>query len=262
MAAAGLACLWMAAPPQAFAYSGTEHRQISRDALRIAFDAMGLPRCPAEGDPNSCSNRSLVLSEQDWANLRALFDETSSNISYADMVAFVDHVLDPVKLIQRDWTISGLPTGPKDLDEEYLFRLRSRLTLQAWAARNNDAHFQSQAMMSWWIWHRDAVLTAAYGNAVQSSKPGGSERLFAGLLMNAISNHYLEDSLAPGHIITPREGMHDAAAISMHDFYNRQGAEFSIDSDRWPELAKLIDPSRHARLFAQDKNDAPQIESL
>lgn len=250
-AAAVLACVWVAAAPRVFAYSGIEHRQVSQDALRIAFDAMDAPRCPSGADSKSCCGQPLTLTEEDQANLRALFDQTGSNISYADIVAFVDHVLDPIKLIERDQTISGLPTKPEDLNGRYLSELRSRLSLQAWAARNNDSHFQSQAMMSWWFWHRDAVLTAAYGNAVKG-QPTGSERLFAGLFMNAISNHYLEDSFAPGHVITPREGMHDAAAISMHDYYNRVGAEFSIEPTRWQELAALIDPSRHAALFLRD----------
>ena len=261
-AAAVLACLWMAAAPRVFAYSGIEHRQVSRDALRIAFDAVDAPRCPPDASPGSCCGRSLVLSDLDKANLKTLFDESGSNISYADVVAFVDHVLDPIKLIQRDWTTSGLPTWPKDLNEDYLFRLRSRLTLQALAAQNNDSHFQSQAMMSWWLWHRDAVLTAAYGNATKGPVGSGSERLFAGLFMNAISNHYLEDSFAPGHVITPREGMHDAAAISMHDYYNREGAEFAIDSTHWRELAALIDPARHASLFLQDEKDRTAMEDL
>ena len=261
-AAAVLACLWMAPPPRVFAYSGIEHRQVSRDALRIAFDAMKAPRCPPGTDSESCCGRPLALSEKDRDNLKTLFDETGSNISYADVVAFVDHVLDPIKLIQRDWTTSGLPTWPKDLNEDYLFRLRSRLTLHALAAQNNDSHFQSQAMMSWWLWHRDAVLTAAYGNATQGPVGSGGERLFAGLFMNAISNHYLEDSFAPGHVITPREGMHDAAAISMHDFYNRFGAEFSIDSQRWQELAALINPDRHAELFLQKGEDSAKMKGF
>ncbi len=246
----------MAAVPGAHAYKGFEHRQVSRDALQIALDHLARPCSPAE--PRCCG--PLPLTELDKANLRALQEESASNISYGDAVAFVDYVLDPIKLLEKDATITGLPGWPKDLNEDFLFRLRSRPTLHAFAAQGNDSHFQSHAMMSWWLWHRHAVFAAAHGNA--PSGPPGSERLFSGLFMNAISNHYLQDSFAPGHVVTPREGMHDASAISMHDYYNRVGADFSINANRWNELAALIDPAAHAALFRLEKTDPSEAQTF
>jgi hypothetical protein len=208
--------------------------------------------------------KPLQLTELDKANLQILLGDSSGSsssfpgcpagtaepakLSYGEMVSFVDYVLDPIRLMSRAAGTGGLPRCPNDLDEDFLSRLRNRLTLQLFAAKGDDSHFQEQAMMSWWLWHRQAVLAAAYGDAARQGSPTGNERFFSGLLMNAISNHYLEDSFAPGHIFTPREG-HDFAAMSMHDFYNRQGACFAIDATRWDELAALIDPGRHAKLL-------------
>jgi hypothetical protein len=283
--------------PDVWAYTGLEHQRVSHDALCLALDYLGFPRCsipPRDGGSlslpgDSCEPsgraccRPLSLTDLDEANLWTLLGEpassaasepgypprpkgtgsaTPANVSYAEFVAFVDRVVDPIKLMDRAEGTGGLPRYPSDLDEDFLTRLRKRRSPQLFAAQGNDSHFQAQAMMSWWLWHRQAVLAAAYGDATQQGPSEGRERLFAGLLMNAISNHYLEDSLAPGHIFTPREGMHDFAAISMHDFYNREGACFAVDKDRWGELADLIDPERHAQLLGMRKEILESIKGL
>jgi hypothetical protein len=62
--------------------------------------------------------------------------------------------------------------------------------------------------------------------------------------MNAIATHFLEDFFAPGHVITPRTGLHDYSALAMHDHYNRVGARFAIENGE--ALARLLDPERDA----------------
>lgn len=58
------------------------------------------------------------------------------------------------------------------------------------------------------------------------------------LLSEAVALHYLQDFFSVGHLVTPRNGMHDAAAGDMHDNFNKQGIDFRVlQSD---EMAKMI----------------------
>lgn len=58
------------------------------------------------------------------------------------------------------------------------------------------------------------------------------ENLFATLLLNAISDHYLQDSFAPGHIATLRVRLTDLAATAYHDKRNRRGLDVTVPADR------------------------------
>jgi hypothetical protein len=84
-----------------------------------------------------------------------------------------------------------------------------------WAAHNDATHFQGRALESWRVYHQRAL-----DNAV--SDPG------LALLAEAVALHYLQDFLAAGHEVTPRAGMHDAAAGQLHDHFNRRGVGFVI----------------------------------
>jgi hypothetical protein len=72
------------------------------------------------------------------------------------------------------------------------------------------------------------------------------DNLFGALLLNAFSDHFLEDYFAPGHIITPRERLHDVASLGIHDNYNSQGARFRVEN--WHELEPLIGGFNHHSL--------------
>ena len=64
------------------------------------------------------------------------------------------------------------------------------------------------------------------------------KNLYSALVRNALSDHYLHDFFAPGHITTIRENAHDAIALAMHDRANKSGACFGINQDNWSTLNK------------------------
>lgn len=84
------------------------------------------------------------------------------------------------------------------------------------AARRNDDHFQRAALEAWWRHHK---------NALDAARNGQYE---TALLSEAVSLHYLQDFFSAGHVVTPRAGLHDAAAGHLHDTYNRTGVEFRL----------------------------------
>ena len=60
------------------------------------------------------------------------------------------------------------------------------------------------------------------------------------LVNSALSDHFLNDFFAPGHITTPRENSHDTVALAMHDWANRAGTCSEIDAEHWSELDRLL----------------------
>lgn len=80
------------------------------------------------------------------------------------------------------------------------------------AAHSNHTHFQAELVTSQHLYHRLAL------DAARSGKP------FGALFINALSDHYLQDFFAPGHIVTFRSHMSDIYANAVHDSLNHKGA--------------------------------------
>jgi hypothetical protein len=230
--------------PAALAFKGQEHSDLSMAGLAIARDCMDDVGCRALVSGEDCG--PLRLDEVESAALEMLAgvwtDPGELDFTYGEFVRVVDYVLDPVALLSPNGSVTEPPRSPANLNRETIARLGSARLAQASAASVNDTHFQEKMMASWWHWHRDATATAAGDGADASGRGRTSRALFAALLMNAISNHFLEDSFAPGHVTTPRTGLHDFSALAMHDYYNRSGADFAITEG--PALAALLDPER------------------
>ena len=80
-------------------------------------------------------------------------------------------------------------------------------------------------------------------------------RIFHALVYNAMSDHYLNDFFAPGHVTTQRENSHDMVSLAMHDWANRAGACFKIE---WStELGEVLDFLDHydLELLAEIRED-------
>ncbi|MDP7358191.1 MAG: hypothetical protein QGI68_01175 [Pseudomonadales bacterium] len=73
--------------------------------------------------------------------------------------------------------------------------------------------------------------------AVNDARDG---HILNALVNSALSDHFLNDFFAPGHITTPRENSHDTVALAMHDWANRAGTCFEIDAEHWSELDRLL----------------------
>lgn len=160
---------------------------------------------------------------------------TEEKISYGDVTGCVDFFLTPEKMMAGSETslykpikkiskygknsIHLFPEQRGDLDLSVSKRCREVL----WnfegnrAAHVNHTHFQSELILSQRKMHMLAInLRVLEGN------------LFGALTANAISDHYLQDSLAPGHITAWRSRLTDVAANAHHDKRNRDGMKVSI----------------------------------
>lgn len=205
------------------AFEFDEHCQISNDAFQLA-----VLRAEDSHPP---------LGEDILTRLRARFRgcRGSDTTSYGEWVALVDNALSPADLISGPkGTLSPAPFAEDRIHEEALRKLRRSWVTALFAAHLNDDHFQDRALYAFFTWHRQAVAMAADG------------KLWFGLLVNAFGDHFLEDQFAPGHVRTPRRELHDAAALAMHDYYNRVGALYH--PHRTDVLADLVSPERMATL--------------
>jgi hypothetical protein len=86
------------------------------------------------------------------------------------------------------------------------------------AAHKNASHFEACAAERYNAFHRLAIELAAGADGDAAEPP------FLALIAEAIALHYLQDSLAPGHLLTPRSGATDILARGMHNQNNRWGA--------------------------------------
>src|SRR5258706_12729455 len=110
-------------------------------------------------------------------------------LTSGEVVQCVDYFLFPEKILVR----ISKPSS------EFLEPLRADCSKEGiaffQATHANHAHFQQDLLTSLDLWHRMAISLGRDGN------------YGAGLWMNAISDHYLHDMFAPGHIATPRDRM-------------------------------------------------------
>ena len=79
------------------------------------------------------------------------------------------------------------------------------------------------------------------------------DTLVGALVINAVSEHFLQDIFAPGHIYTLRDTLGAHSALASHDRHNVMGAVFLIHESRWrDELKPLItDPASVEAIVAQ-----------
>jgi hypothetical protein len=207
-----LAGTFIAAP--LFAFDGKEHRHVSTTGFQLAVRACErMPDCQ--------------LSPELRKEIEA-FSDPHSRLEYGTLVSSVDYRLNPLQILQTVGSQKELPSNPSRLDPHLLGFLTSGGTWFFRAASANDTHFQGELITGIRNWHAYAVDVAAH-----------DENLFAALVINSIADHFLQDFFAPGHIVTPRFGLHDAAAMAVHNRYNSIGSTFVIDQD---ELRTQLHP--------------------
>lgn len=138
-------------------------------------------------------------------------------IKYGDIVRLVDYMRDNYAMTHGRKTKNGWPRSPDETNLRYLQGLSSKNTSFLQALHSNHDHFQDRAMYSFWFWHDQATKVASEGN------------LWGGLLLNAYSDHFLQDFFAPGHVTSPRDdNSHDLWALTVHDSYNSKGMIYHV----------------------------------
>lgn len=190
------------------AFVGEEHKFISRTGLLLALEY-----CKQSPDCNIDQQGQLQL---------AAFLDIHSRLEYGMLVSSIDYRINPLQILASPGSQQELPHAPLLLDKRLIELLTNPGAPFLRAATVNDTHFQGELIAGIRNWHSYATTIAA-GNTNEAPN------LFAGLLINSFADHFLQDFFAPGHIVTPRFGLHDAVALGMHNLYNILGTNFVVD---------------------------------
>jgi hypothetical protein len=171
-----------------------------------------------------------------------------STLTYGDVTMCVDYFLTPEKLMAGSETTLWFPTEESQIAslnhvrkrqlypsrrEDLNLSITERCKDSYWnleGARSghvNHTHFQSELLIS----QRSQHLLALSLHAIEGNR-------MAALTANAISDHYLHDSFAPGHITTWRSRLTDLAANAYHDARNRKGLSVMVDEERFNQMMK------------------------
>lgn len=186
--------------PSAWAFEYDEHCQVSNYGLLIAASYA------AEAGALSPEEHESVV------QFATSSCQPGQSTSYGDLVSLVDYASSPIDFYLSIRNDSAMHYFSSDLiPVESITALDNTFSLAS-SSHLNGNHFQNRAMFSHWVWHKMATYVAANEKSISTA-----------LLLNAYSDHFLEDHFAPGHIRTPRRDFHDSGAVGMHDFYNSVG---------------------------------------
>ena len=230
------------------AFEWHEHRNLGNVAIRISFDYF-----ESKNDLRLLSKDKLHKwikakdellfcvdkNKQVCQSKRKMFSKNKNtnehDIRYGDIVKGVDDMRYPKLIFSRfnkdpEYNVDGYPVSEEQLNKTVLslfFKEMSQDMLKA--SSNNFQHFQGELFEAMKSLHLEAIDVADHGN------------IFSALVMQALSDHFLHDIFAPGHVTTNRENSHDGVALAMHDWANDRGAEFEIDSNEWPILQVILE---------------------
>jgi hypothetical protein len=218
------------------AFEGEEHRAVSRAGAQIA-------KAACEADPG-CKLDAITSQA-----VAPLFDE-KSDLDYGRLVSSIDYRIDPLQILEQEGWHSALPSSRTDLSDHLVHMLTSPSPIFLRAATVNDTHFQGELVANLRNWHAYAVAVAAGDGVAHSGN------LYGALMINSFGDHFVEDFFAPGHIITPRFGLHDAVALAMHNYYNILGANFVVAKAAYEQDLAPLKP------FQSDAGDEPSMIPL
>lgn len=221
LCAGALAALLASSGP-ALAFRRSEHKELGDVGFVLALKDL------------RTRNANVRLPESDLEKLVPHADGGGKFQSYGDIVLLTDYVKDPAEFLAVSGRAgAGAATLP-DVNFEGLARVKRSFGRYAAAVHDDDHHFSSMALYTFWFWHKTAVETAARDHG-----------LLAALALNAFADHHLHDVHAPGHFLTRKAGLHDAAANALHDAYNAGGHDFEIDRAAFDaDLAGLLGEMR------------------
>lgn len=240
------------------AFEGWEHKRLGDLSYHIAMRAF----CETNGKSAVCDLRAKKRAQNDPSKF---FDDplavgadtaesaSHKQLTYGDVVRCVDFFLTAEKLLagRESHLVEGgtrtsqrvgklLPETPRDLDLDEARRCNAELTnLEgARAGHVNHTHFQAE------------LLVAQRTNHMLALNMRTSEdNLFAALAVNAISDHFLQDVFAPGHITTWRSRLTDIAANAYHDRNNRRGWDVDVDKDMLKNITRIPSAKEHVNLM-------------
>jgi hypothetical protein len=225
--------LCVSPPARAFLYN--EHRDISNEAMRRAYDYARF----CCGSSQGMASRLDAI--RDFVERRP---GDPAGVTYGDLVAIVDYVTEPFAVLHRRGIRDGSETDICQLlamdvaTNKGFFRMLH-------ASHGDVNHFQDGGLVSFEYWHKLAILLAG------DRKTGDTDLLLA-LIFNSYADHPLQDFFAPGHALTPRRNMHDASAMALHDFFHRRPHVFEIDVKKLDEIEVFFEDKA---IFARLRED-------
>ncbi len=232
--------IWLAWASPVLAFRTAEHRELGDVGYLLAL-------------------RHLEQSSPEWglvtAEVEALRPPSGPDggaPSYGDLVAVADFIKDPSQLLAVSATPEAGAAAFPRVNLKGLTRLAKSFGQVAAALHDNEHHFGSLALHTFWFWHRTALETAA--------REGD---LLTALALNAYADHHLHDLHAPGHLLTRKIGMPDAAAKALHDAYNAGGHTYEIDRAAFEkDMAPLLLEMRSEGVFDQFRTPRPPDDAV
>jgi hypothetical protein len=222
-----IVCAWFSVAlfvDPTYAFESDEHEQLGNAAFAVALEFL---KVPAESPVRRLYGRP--------GKYRSADREERDRLSYGDVTSCVDYFFSPEKMLADAWREGrrrpGMPSLPSP-DEAVLVLEQCHKTGPSFAlaTHSNHSHFRHDLLMAYRLYH-----VAAISAARDDKSP------FAGLVINAIADHYLHDFFAPGHIFTVRDRLTDVPATAVHDIWNKDGADFRpMNTQQLKPLAEFI----------------------
>lgn len=222
--------------PPAHAFSGWEHETMSQVSLLVASNYA----CGSVGASSNATQRMAIMRETIGTFYQGLPEapeggkHPSPSITYGEISLLADYMKDTYDMLHLPQSRVNLPTDARTSNLPYLRSLLhsgSGVVSLASASHEAYSHFQGRAMDAFCVHHKLAIIAAAEHN------------LWGALMLSAYANHFLQDTFASGHILTPRDAnAHDLDVALLHDDFNNQGLNYVIEAPR--QLTQVADTAR------------------
>ncbi|MFB9240932.1 hypothetical protein IV454_32255 [Massilia antarctica] len=261
-----LLLLMLLVPGRAFAFESWEHKRLGDLAYHVAWNIY-CDKNPSAPECRHRVNRGIDIAEDD-ESLRQFYDPLRDHenftvqgerdpkreiheITYGDVVMCVDYFLSPDKLIAgREHNL--ISDGPKlkpgaaqARPEARLFPSRRVQLDISYRDRCNDDMLNLEGARSGHVNHThfqaELLVAQRHNHILALSMRSMENNLFSALVMNAVSDHFLHDGFAPGHITTWRSRLTDLAANAYHDKVNRMGWPATADKETFRSLLTITD---------------------
>jgi len=217
-------------------FNGWEHETISQLSLLVASNYVSVTL----GAPTNANRRLPVLRETVATFYEGLPEAAewrkpnAPPITFGQITMLADYMKDSYDMLHLPHARVNLPVDAKTCNLPYLRSLLGNggdfLSLAS-ATHEDYNHFQGRALDAFCCNHKLAVTAASETN------------LWGALMLSAYSLHFLEDSFAAGHVLTPRDpNSHDLDVALLHDDYNKRGLFYIVEAPR--ELTNLAGTAR------------------
>jgi hypothetical protein len=188
-----------------------EHEGISTLAFRSAVERL------------KASPAARMMSDADFEILHVLEvgDPARKIPSYGQLVGDIDYVLDEREYFRA---APGRCAGDwYELDLEWIATLGHRTADLLASSLRDEAHFQQETLRAAKHWQAQALDHARRHCSVVSA-----------LARSAISAHFLEDFLTPGHVFATKDGRPAADTVTVHNAFNT-GVVVAVTDSGWLE---------------------------